>query len=50
MEKHNFFGYERISTKEERQKQSYVRQSIALDSYAENNGFKYTLRCKEDIW
>ena len=32
MEKHNFFGYERISTKEERQKQSYVRQSIALDS------------------
>lgn len=49
MEKHNFFGYERISTKEERQKQSYVRQSIALDSYAENNGFKYTLRCKEDV-
>lgn len=37
MEKHNFFGYERISTKEERQKQSYVRQSIALDSYALNN-------------
>ena len=38
--KHNYFGYMRISTKEERQKQSYIRQEVALNCYAENNGFE----------
>ena len=47
--KHNYFGYMRISTKEERQKQSYIRQSVALDYYADNHGFEYVAVLKEDV-
>lgn len=39
----------RISTKEERQKQSYIRQEVALNCYAENNGFEYVAVLREDV-
>ena len=44
----NIFGYMRISTKEERNKQSYARQEKALKTYAEQNDFEYLIQFKDD--
>lgn len=44
----NVFGYMRISTQEERQKQKYQRQEAALMKFAEEAGFEYTLILRED--
>ena len=44
----NIFGYMRISTKEERNKQSYARQEKALKVYAEQNDFEYLIQFKDD--
>lgn len=45
----NYYGYMRISTKEERAKQKYNRQEKALARYAEDNKFEYVFQFKEDI-
>lgn len=45
----NIFGYMRISTQEERQKQRYNRQENALNKYAQAHGFEYVLVFKEDV-
>lgn len=45
----NYFSYMRISTKEERGKQKFSRQEVALEKYAKENGIKFTLEFKEDI-
>lgn len=45
----NFFSYMRISTKEERGKQKFSRQEVALAKYAKENGFNFTLEFKEDV-
>lgn len=45
----NYYSYMRISTKEERQKQSYARQEKALRAYADTNGFEYLLEFKDDV-
>ena len=45
----NYFGYMRISTKEERQKQSYIRQSVALFNYSQENHFEYIEIFEEDV-
>lgn len=39
----------RISTKEERQKQSYVRQEVALFNYAQEHNFEYVQLLQEDV-
>lgn len=44
----NYYNYKRISTKEERELQSYNRQESALKKYAEENGIEYLLEFKED--
>lgn len=44
----NYYTYKRISTKEERELQSYNRQESALKKYAEENGIEYLLEFKED--
>lgn len=44
----NVFSYMRISTKEERQKQSFARQEKALEKYAKENNFEYIYQAKED--
>lgn len=44
----NYYGYMRISTKEERNLQKYSRQEKALQKYASDNGFEYTLEFRED--
>lgn len=44
----NIYSYMRISTKEDRQKQSYNRQEAALEKYAKDNGIEYLLEFKED--
>ena len=44
----NYFGYMRISTKEERGLQKYARQESALDKYAKQNGIEYLLTLHED--
>ena len=49
MAQHNYFGYMRISTKEERQKQSYIRQEVALHRYAQEQDFEYIQIFQEDI-
>ena len=45
----NVFGYMRISTQEERQKQRFNRQEHALDKYAKAHGISYILTFKEDV-
>lgn len=44
----NVYSYMRISTKEDRQKQTYNRQESALEKYAKDNGIEYLLEFKED--
>lgn len=44
----NIYSYMRISTREERQRQSYSRQEAALRRYAQENGLEYLLEFKED--
>ena len=41
MKMSNTYFYMRISTKESSDKQSFQRQSKALETYANNNGLKY---------
>ena len=48
-EQPNIFGYMRISTQEERQKQRYNRQENALNKYAVTHGFEYVLVFREDV-
>ncbi len=45
----NYYGYMRISTKEERAKQKYNRQEKALARYAEDNKIEYVFLFKEDV-
>lgn len=45
----NVFGYMRISTREERELQTYNRQISALNKYANNNNIEYTIIFKESI-
>ena len=45
----NIFGYMRISTQEERQKQRYNRQENALNKYAQTHDFEYVLVFREDV-
>lgn len=44
----NYYSYMRISTKEERNKQSYARQEKALKNYAEQNNFEYLVEFQDD--
>lgn len=44
MKMSNTYFYMRISTKESSDKQSFQRQSKALETYANNNGLKYNAR------
>ena len=44
----NYFAYERISTKEERNKQRYNRQDHAMEKYAKEKGIEFVLIVKED--
>ena len=44
----NIYSYMRISTKEDRNKQSYNRQEAALEKYAKDNGIEYLLEFRED--
>ena len=44
----NYFSYMRISTKEERNKQSYARQEKAIERYSNENNIEYTVSFKED--
>ena len=44
----NYYGYMRISTKEERSKQKFTRQEAALNKYAEKNDIDYVLIFKDD--
>lgn len=44
----NYFGYLRISTKEERDLQKYSRQESALQKYAEKEGIEFLYVAKED--
>lgn len=45
----NVFAYMRISTKEDRQKQSFNRQEGALAKYAEKNNVQFLMTFKEDV-
>lgn len=45
----NYYSYMRISTKIDRDKQSYTRQESALAKYAENNKIEYVFQFKEDV-
>lgn len=45
----NYFGYMRISTKEERQKQSFVRQEVALFNYSKEHNFEFVQVYQEDV-
>lgn len=49
MVNNNYFGYMRISTKEERQKQSFLRQEVALHKYAEEHNFEFISILQEDV-
>lgn len=44
-----YYSYERISTKEDRKKQTYNRQTIALKKYAEENKIQYLIEFREDV-
>lgn len=39
----------RISTKEERQKQSFIRQEVALFNYSQEHYFEYLALLQEDV-
>lgn len=45
----NIYSYKRISTKESADKQSFARQSKALETYAKNNNIEYLLEFKDDV-
>lgn len=45
----NYFGYMRISTKEERGKQKFSRQEKALEAYAKKNNIEYVFQFREDV-
>lgn len=45
----NYYSYMRISTKEERQKQSYARQERSLRAYADTMGIEYLIEFKDDM-
>lgn len=45
----NYYAYMRISTKEEREKQTYSRQENALNKYAEQKKIEYVFQFKEDV-
>lgn len=45
----NIYNYQRISTKESNDKQSFNRQEKSLKVYAENEGIEYVLSFKDDI-
>lgn len=45
----NFFGYMRISTKEERQKQKFIRQESSLLKFSKDNNFEYIQMFSEDV-
>lgn len=44
----NVYSYMRISTREDREKQTYRRQENALDKYAEENNVEYVFQFRED--
>ena len=44
----NYYNYMRISTKEERQRQSYARQEKSINAYAEKNNIEYLLSFRDD--
>lgn len=44
----NYYSYMRISTKEERSLQKFTRQESALQRYAIENNFEYTIEFRED--
>lgn len=45
----NVYGYMRISTKEDREKQRFSRQESALSRYAKNNNVEYVFQFREDV-
>lgn len=45
----NYYSYMRISTKEERNKQSYARQEKSLKAYADTMGIEYLIEFKDDV-
>lgn len=45
----NYYGYMRISTKEDREKQRYSRQEKALARYADEHKVEYVFLFKEDV-
>ncbi len=45
----NVYGYMRISTREDREKQRFSRQESALSRYAKENNVEYVFQFKEDI-
>lgn len=45
----NYFAYMRISTKEERQKQKFIRQEVALHRYSQEHDFEYIDKFSEDV-
>ena len=44
----NYFAYERISTKEERNKQRFNRQDHLMEKFARENGIEFILTLRED--
>lgn len=44
----NYYNYMRISTKEERTVQKFLRQEKSLQVYADSNGIEYLLSFKDD--
>ncbi len=44
----NIYNYQRISTRESNDKQSYARQQSSLDAYAKENGVEYLSKFKDD--
>lgn len=45
----NVYNYQRISTKETNDKQSFARQQNSLHAYAKENELEYTLEFKDDM-
>ncbi len=45
----NVYNYQRISTKETDDKQSFNRQQSSLDAYAKENDLEYMLEFKDDV-
>lgn len=48
-QKNLYYSYERISTKEDRKKQTYNRQTKALNEYAKDKAIEYLISFKEDV-